>query len=191
MQWKNSREAYGFITIALHWIAAIGILVMFAIGLRADALGEAGDRAGRGEAMGWHVGIGSVLALILIARIVQHYTQKQPVDAPQPRFLNLIANLNHHLLLLAILILVISGPLTIWTAGRPINFAGVLPLPSPFERSEDAHEFFEEMHALGRYMLYVLIPLHLLGVIKHVFIDKDGVLMRMLKPGRALKSPSP
>jgi cytochrome b561 len=185
MAMTNTKSGYGLISITLHWIAAIGVILMFAIGLRADALGEAGDRAGRGEAMGWHVAIGSVLAIFLITRIVAHYTQKQPEDPPQPKYLNVIANLNHHLLLLGILVLVISGPLAIWSGGRPINFAGVLPIPSPFaERNDAVHEFAEQAHAVGRYMLYVLIPLHLLGVLKHVFIDKDGVLKRMVVPAK-------
>jgi cytochrome b561 len=185
MQWTNTKNGYGLITITLHWIAVVGIITMLLIGWRAEALQEAGDRAGRGAAMGWHVAIGSVLVLILLVRVVQHYVQKQPDDPPQPKALNVIANLNHNLLLLAILILIVSGPLTVWSAARPINFAGVLPIPSPFaERNTPVHEFAEQAHAVGRYMLYVLIPLHLLGVVKHVVIDKDGVLQRMLAPAK-------
>lgn len=184
----ESRTGYSALSIALHWIAAISVFLMFAIGLRADSLGEAGDRAGRAAAMGWHVGLGSVLALILIWRIVAHYTQPQPAPPEQPRVLNIIASATHHLLLLAILVLVISGPLAVWSGGNPIRFAGALPIPSPFaERNEGVHELAEQLHGVGRYMLYVLIPLHVLGVAKHVFIDKDGVLRRMLVPQKPLK----
>jgi cytochrome b561 len=183
--WTNTKSGYGLITISLHWIAVIGIAVMFLIGWRADELGEAGDRAGRIEAMGWHIAIGSVLALILIARIAQHYLQKQPVPPAQPRALNIISSLTHNLLLLAILILIVSGPMAIWSNGGSVKFAGMWPIPGPFaEKNEGLHELFEQAHAVGRYALYVLIPLHLLGVLKHVFIDKDGVLMRMLAPAK-------
>lgn len=185
MSLKNTKTGYSWYTIALHWIAVVGILIMFTIGLRADALGEAGDRAGRGEAMGWHIAIGSVLVLILVVRVLNHYLQKQPEDPPQPKPLNLIASLTHHGLLIAILILGVSGPLAVWSGGNAINFAGVLPIPSPFaDRHDGIHELAEQGHAVGRYMLYVLIPLHVLGALKHLFIDKDGVVRRMFVPAK-------
>lgn len=185
MQWTNTKSGYGLVTIVLHWLAAAGIVAMLLIGWTAESLEEAGDREGRGVWMGVHVALGSALALFLLARMVQHYVQRQPAEPAQPRILNIIAAANHNLLLLAILILIVSGPLTVWTAGRPTHVAGVLPLPSPFERNESAHELAEQAHAVGRYMLYVLIPLHVLGAAKHAFLDRDGVLMRMLRPAKA------
>jgi cytochrome b561 len=188
MQWSNTKSGYGWLSIALHWFAALGVLLMLTIGLRADALGEAGDRAGRAAAMGWHISVGATLIVFLLARIIAHYAQPQPEAPPQPRALNLLSSATHNLLLLAILLLILSGPMAVWTGGRAINVWNVISLPSPFAaRNEGAHELAETVHAVGRYMLYVLIPLHLIGVAKHVFIDKDGVLGRMLSPKATLK----
>ena len=54
-------------------------------------------------------------------------------------------------------------------------------IPSPFtERIESVHEIAELMHAIGRWMLIVLISLHVLAVLKHAFVDRDGVMRRML-----------
>jgi cytochrome b561 len=188
MQWSNTKSSYGWLSIGLHWIAALGVLTMLTIGLRADALGEAGDRAGRVAWMFWHISIGATLIAFLAARIIAHYAQRQPEAPPQPRALNFLSSATHNLLLLAILLLILSGPMAVWTGGRAINVWNVISLPSPFaERNEAAHELAETVHAIGRYMLYVLIPLHLLGVAKHVFIDKDGVLERMFSPKATLK----
>ena len=181
MQWSNTNRLYGWLSIALHWVAAIGVLVMLFIGLQADSLGEAGDRAGRAAAMFWHVSIGVTLAAFLIARVIAHYAQTQPEAPKQPKALKLLATVTHHLLLLAILLLVISGPMMIWAMARPINVFDVLAIPSPFAaQNRGLHEAFEVVHAIGRYMLYVVIPLHLAGVAKHVFIDRDGTLRRMI-----------
>ena len=180
MSAENTASGYGWLSIGLHWLTAAGVLLMFSIGLRADALGEAGDRAGRAEAMGWHIGVGSVLVLFLAWRIVSHYTQRQPDPLPQPALLNLVAALTHHGLLLALLILIVSGPLAVWSGGGPINVAGVLPLPSPFaERNDAVHEAAEQAHAIGRYMLYGLVPVHILGAMKHLLQARR---FRMLKP---------
>jgi len=98
----------------------------------------------------------------------------------------LLATATHQLLLLAILIQIVSGPLAIWSGGRAINVFDVVSIPSPFaERNQGVHEFAELLHAIGRWSLIVLGSLHVLAVLKHTFIDKDGVLRRMLTPARS------
>jgi len=46
------------------------------------------------------------------------------------------------------------------------------------------HEFAELLHAIGRWALIGAISLHVLGALKHVMIDRDGVLKRMLAPAK-------
>jgi cytochrome b561 len=41
------------------------------------------------------------------------------------------------------------------------------------------------MHAVGRWALIVFIGLHVLGALKHVFIDRDGIMRRMLAPPKS------
>ncbi len=183
MQWTNNERTYGWASILLHWLGALSVILMLAIGLQADWAGEAGDRARRAEIMGWHISVGVTVAALLIARVIAHYAQKQPAPVPQPRALSIISKATHHLLLLAIVLLFISGPMAVWTGGRALNVWGVLSIPGPFsERNEDMHELAETIHAVGRYMLYVLIPLHVLGALKHLVIDRDDTFKRMLAP---------
>lgn len=180
MQWVNTERGYGWLTIALHWIAAIGVVMMFAIGLRAEALEEAGDQASHRAAMAWHFSLGITLWLFLAARIAQHYLQKQPATPAQPRALNVIAWISHNGLLLAIALLIVSGPLMIWSNARAIQVWDWFALPSPFaERNRGLHELFETLHAIGRYMLWALVPLHILGALKHLLLDRDGVFSRI------------
>lgn len=180
MSLNNTSRGYGWLSIGLHWIVAAGVIVMFAIGLRAGALGEAGDRAGRSEAMGWHIAIGSVLVLLILPRLIAHYTQRQPEPLAQHKALNALASITHHLLLVALLIMIVSGPLAVWSGGRPLNFAGVLPIPSPFaERNQAVHELAEQLHLVGRVALFFLIPIHVIGALKHIFTART---FRMLKP---------
>lgn len=185
MQLTNTDKGYGWASILLHWLAAIGVLTMLAIGLRADALEEAHDHAGHIAFMGWHISIGASLLVIALLRVFAHYAQRQPDPPAQPPPLRIIARATHHLLLLAILILFVSGPLTVWSGGRPIRIWDAIALPSPFAaRNEGVHEFAENLHAVGRYMLYVLVPLHVAGALKHLLIDRDTVFKRMLVPQR-------
>jgi cytochrome b561 len=182
-QWTNTKDGYGWISIALHWLAVLAIILMLAIGFRADMLDDAGDRAGRAAAMTWHVGLGAFIFVLLLVRVLSSWLQPKPTPVEQPRQLMWLASATHQLLLIAILIQIISGPLAVWSGGRPINVFDAFAIPSPFaERHEGAHEFAELLHAIGRWSIIALASLHILAVVKHAFIDKDRVLRRMLAP---------
>ncbi len=182
MQWINDKNGYGWLSIALHWAAALIIVAMFVTGFRADMADEAGDREARAMLMGWHISIGAAFALVLLARVIASYGQPRPTPPEQAPALKFLSSATHQLLLLAILIQVISGPLAVWSGGRAINIFDIVSIPSPFaERNEGVHEIAGTLHAIGRWMLIVLISLHILGAIKHVLMDDKGSF-RMLTP---------
>jgi cytochrome b561 len=183
MQWTNSKDGYGWLSIALHWLAAIAIILMLATGFRADMAGDAGDRAARAAIMGWHIGLGASFFVILLARVLSSYLQPRPAPVEQAPALKLISTITHQILLIGILIQIVSGPLAIWSGGRAIEVFDLISIPSPFsERNQGVHEIAETLHAIGRWALIVFIGLHVAGALKHVFIDRDGVLRRMLAP---------
>lgn len=190
MTWTNTKDSYGWLAIALHWIAAFGVIAMFASGLAADAAHEQGDRATFVARMGLHISIGATLFAFFAARIILHYTQPTPVKPVQANWLNVLATAVHHLLLLGILIQIVSGPLAVWSGGRAINIFGIVALPSPFgARVESVHEFAETLHLVGRATIFITLPIHVLGALKHLVFDRDGVFSRIIRPG-PLKAPA-
>lgn len=183
MRWQNTERQYGWVSVALHWLGALSIIAMLVIGLRADFAGDAGDRATRSEWMGLHLSLGVTVWLILLARVVFHFVQRQPDPPPQAPALSFVAAATHNLLLLAIVLLIVSGPLAVFSGGRDIDVWGLFSLATPFaERNEFVHDLAEKLHAAGRYMLYVLLPLHILGALKHLIVDRDGVFKRIFVP---------
>ena len=185
MQWINSKNGYGWLSIALHWVAAIVVIAMLVSGFRADFAGEAGDRALRSSLMGFHVGLGAAFALVLLARVFASYAQPRPTPPEQAPILKFLASATHQVLLIAILIQVISGPLAVWSGGREINVFGLFAIPGPFaERNQGVHEFAELLHAIGRWAIVGALSLHIAGALKHALIDRDGVFKRMLAPAK-------
>lgn len=183
MSWTNSKSGYGWLSITLHWTAAIIIVTMLIIGFRAEMLGDANDRAGRSAVMAWHIGLGALLWLVLFARVIFSWLQPKPAPVEQPRHLMWLASATHQLLLIAILVQIVSGPLAVWSGGRAINVFDLFSIPSPFtERNQGVHEMAEVLHGIGRWAIIVLGSLHILAVVKHTLIDKDRVLQRMLAP---------
>lgn len=186
MQWINTKSGYGWLSIGLHWLAAIAVILMLTTGFRADMAGDAGDRATRAMVMGWHISSGAAFAIILLARVLASYAQPRPAAPEQAPLLKFLSSATHQLLLLGILMQIVSGPLAVWSGGRAINIFDVISIPSPFaERNESVHELAELLHAIGRWILVGAIGLHVLGALKHVFLDRDGVMKRMLTPTKA------
>jgi cytochrome b561 len=75
-------------------------------------------------------------------------------------------------------------PLTGWAyssaAGFPIVWFGVLPLPDFVSKSRELAEVLKPFHWMTAYALAGVVLLHLAAVVKHVAIDKDNLLQRML-----------
>lgn len=175
----DTRKGYGWISILLHWSIAALVIALYFIGEEFEDLGREAGAFLRGL----HYSLGMVALCLIVPRILWRIVQGHPEEAADPRLVQLLARLVQWGLLLVPLLLVISGPLTIWTNGRPIDVFGVLQLASPFERNHDLHEFFEETHELLSSLILPLVGLHVLGALKHLVLDRDGIFMRMLRPG--------
>jgi len=187
MQTWNDRNAYGWVALTLHWLAAIGVLTMLFTGFAAGFAEDHHDQAQHRALMGVHVIVGVSFLIIFVARITSHYLQKAPIEPDQSGALRFIARATHNLLLLMIAVQIISGPLMIWSRARPIN-AGFISIPSPFAvRADNIHEIADVMHTIGRWSLVVLISLHILGALKHMLIDRDGLFERIFVPGARVK----
>ena len=121
MQTGNDRNAYGWVAIALHWLAAIGVVTMLFTGFSAGFAEDHHDQAQHRALIGIHFAVGVSFYIIFVARIASHYLQKAPIEPDQSGALRFTARATHNLLLLMIAVQIISGPLMIWSRARAIN----------------------------------------------------------------------
>lgn len=174
----NTKVAYGWAAIALHWISAVGVVALYLLGERME---EAPDRAAKVAAQGLHVSVGVLLLTFLVARLLWSASQAHPQSLERNRWLRLAGTAVHILFLLMILVLVVTGPLAVWSTGRPIQVFDLFSLPSPFPARIDwLHELGEEVHGAATKLFWPLIVLHVGGALKHLVIDRDATLQRML-----------
>ena len=68
-------------------------------------------------------------------------------------------------------------------AGFPIVVFGVLPLPDFVPADKALAEMIKPFHELSAFALIGLAGLHIAAALKHQWIDRDGLINRML-PGR-------
>ena len=181
MGWRNSDRAYGTLSVVLHWISAAGVIWLYFLGENIEHAKE--DRLPREEVramIDFHASIGAIFFIFLLARIVNHYAQRQPAKPAQNRYLSLLASAVIQLFLLMIAVQLITGPLVIWTRPAPVEIFDWFAIPSPFAaRQEWLHETAEEIHALAPNLFWPLIALHVAGALKHLFLDKNRTALRM------------
>src|SRR5690606_33049706 len=104
MRIRNTHAGYGWAAIALHWISAVGVTVLYFLGERME---EAVDRPARLAAREVHVEVGFLLLAFLVARILWSAYQVSPRPLERNRALRLLAKAVQGLFLAMIVVLVI------------------------------------------------------------------------------------
>ncbi len=179
MRATDTRKNYGIVSIALHWLVAAFIVFQFVSGKIFESLGKA-PRAG--EIRGIHIAVGAIAAIFIVARFVWRLYQGSPEKIGDSRALNILSQLVQWALLLAMIGAVITGVLVVWSGGRDIGVFGLITLPTPMTKDEDFHEMMEEVHEFVTNIMLPLVVLHVLGALKHLIIDRDGVMARIFIP---------
>ncbi|HEU0045404.1 cytochrome b [Sphingomonas sp.] len=190
MQWRNSDERYGAISVALHWSGAGAVLLMLTT---ATLMALAPGREAYLPLVKLHASIGITIALLLAIRIAWHFAARQPRKLSDQPALNRLAQVVHAALLVLIGCQLVTGPLDIWSGGFPFGWFGVATVPNPVPGLFKAqHDAIGTLHAWTGWTIAGLVGLHLAGVAKHLLIDRDGTLRRMLgqSPTEARQGPS-
>lgn len=182
---KAPAPRYSLTAIVLHWVLGLAILGLFGVGLYMTSLPFSPARL---KLYNWHKWAGVTILALSVARLLWRLTHKPPA-LPQAVTLGMPAwqmQAYHatHWMLYALFFIV---PLVGWAyssaAGFPIVLFGVLPLPDFVPASKPLAELIKPWHQLTAFALAGLVLLHVAAAIKHHFVDKDGLLLRM-KPGK-------
>ncbi|TNE62373.1 MAG: cytochrome b [Alphaproteobacteria bacterium] len=177
MAMLSDKNGYGTAAKALHWLIFLMLLGMSIVGLIFADMPRGEDKT---ALMNMHASTGLALLVFMLARLVVRLkgTVPDPLD-PSARTLNRVAGLVHWLLYLIVFAIIAAGMLTIMTAGRGVPFFGLFEVPTPFVRDMDLHHLWEEVHKTGWWVLVGLFVLHLVAVVYHGFIKRDGTMGRM------------
>jgi cytochrome b561 len=196
-----SADRYSAVAIILHWAIAAAIVGNIFIGWwMHDAIAAPSTQAQAINAYQLHKSIGFSVLLLSLLRLAWRLTHRAP---PLPQGMAAWERFVAHGAHWALYVLMIGLPLTGWlyvSTGwstpndRPLEvptlFFGLFEVPHLFGLQEAAEAtrravanaslFTHENFA--RAVIFVLLPLHVLGALKHHFKDRDDVLARMV-PG--------
>lgn len=176
------KQKYSLAAMVLHWLIAFLVIVNWRLAESAEHT----PRAVHEAIMGKHFSVGVVLLLLGLARVaVRVASPAPPLGSHLKAWEALLARITHALLGLLVIVLPLLGWLAISCFGKGVAVFGLFELPAlPMPANKDLGETLFEAHGvLGSALVYLMF-LHVAAVIKHMVIDRDGNLFRMLPFGK-------
>lgn len=167
--------------MSLHWLIALMLFGMFGFGLYMVELPLSPQKL---KFYSYHKWTGVTVFLLVLARLAWRITHRPPaLPAGMPAWQVKAAKAGHHLLYLLMVIVPLSGWLMSSAKGFQTVWFGVLPLPDLLAKDEALGEALLLTHRLLNWFFMLVVAGHVAAALKHHFIDRDGLLSRML-PGR-------
>jgi len=174
--------------IVLHWLIALLMAINVLIMLTIDHWPDDWVR----PAVDTHKSIGITVLGLVVLRILWRWTHTPP---PMPDSYGRTERRAAHAAHMALYLVMILLPITGWmhdsawkdAADYPMKLFGLVPWPrigwitsiEPATR-EVLHDRFGAWHGWAGYVLYALFALHVIGALKHQFVDHERELQRML-----------
>lgn len=168
---------YAASLIALHWLIALGITALLALGLYMVGLPK--GLPVKATLINLHKSLGLTIFLLVLIRIGVRLRHHKPALPPMRAWQRAAARATQGLLYVAMVLMPVSGYL-----GSSFNRYGTrfwgIPLPQWGWDDAALRALCFGVHRACAYALIALIVLHIAGALKHQFVDRDGLLTRML-----------
>lgn len=179
MKVRNTAAGFGLLTKLLHWATALLIIGLIALGWYMVDLTYF-DRW-YNTSLSVHRALGMVVFALGVLTLSWRLVSPSPgPQASLKRWERQLASAMHHLLLLMVIAIPVSGYLISTSAGKAIDFFGWFEIPAVISVDEALRDIAIEVHFYLAYATAGLVCLHAGAALKHQFIDRDGTLARML-----------
>jgi cytochrome b561 len=178
MQWRNSSSHYGLVSILMHWLVALTVFGLFALGYWMVELDYYS---------GWyktapdlHKSIGLLLFAVMLGRLLWRWISPPPASLPNHGRLTRVASrLGHSFLYLGLFVLMIAGYLISTADGRGIEVFGLFTVPATLTSIPGQEDVAGMVHKYLGWALVIFAGIHGLAALKHHVIDRDRTLVRI------------
>ncbi len=178
---RNTSHSYGLIAIAIHWLMAITIFAMFALGLWMVELNY--YDSWYHDAPYLHKAVGMLLLFMLLFRLSWRLINTRPslMGKMWEQTIALLVHRTHYLLLFA---LTITGYLIPTAKGVGIDIFGWFTTPALFSFAKEEVDLIGALHLYTAWAAVGLAAAHAGAALKHHFVDRDHTLLRMLRTSK-------
>jgi cytochrome b561 len=173
------KQRYSATAIGFHWLIALMIVAGFYLGwIMTDIPGFTPTKL---KYFSWHKWIGVTVFALAVIRLAWRLTHRAP-EMPQGMapLQKLAAEVAHVFLYVLMLVIPISGYLYSSAAGIQVVYLGIVPLPTLIGPDAALKVMLRIVHIWLNYTLLALVIVHVLAALKHHFVDRDGLLARMI-----------
>lgn len=174
---SNEIKNYNMLARLIHWVSAVVIIGMFAVGLWMVDLNYYSQWYK--AAPHWHKSVGLLLAAITLLRIIWKQVTRAP-SIEGKRFEVVLAKLAHIAIYLLLIVIFTSGYLISTEDGRAIDVFNWFSVPGAGKLFEGQADSAGVIHYYAACSLILLATLHIIAALKHHFINKDNTLRKML-----------
>ena len=177
---RNTQNTFGLISKALHWLMAILLTGLFAVGLYMTEL-DYYDSLYH-TLPWWHKSIGLLVIGLLIFRLVWRMVNPMPKTLESHKKWEIsLAHILQKIFYGLILLIGVSGYLISTAKGKGIDFFTLFEVPAITQSlEEDRADLIGEAHEILAIIFILFAVLHAMAALKHHFIDKDETLKRMM-----------
>ncbi|WP_019895355.1 cytochrome b [Hydrogenovibrio halophilus] len=174
----NTDSKFGLVTRANHWLTAILVIGMIALGIYMAGLPDSPDKFALYDV---HKSVGIGILALVILRLIWLKISPNPPILPGKRWEEILAHSVRGLLYLSLLAMPIAGWVMSSAGGHEVTFFELFTLPALAPESEAIGDVAKAVHAfVGKILFPALIILHIAGALKRHFVYKDNTLNRML-----------
>ncbi len=195
---KQTPSRYTKTAIILHWLIAIFIALMFGLGWFMAELPKeapkqlaydlfdlgvytwqlAEEASPRTFYFNLHKSLGLTVLALIVLRVLWRITHTPPAALSSYKAIEKkVATATHHSLYLLMLAVPVTGLIMAINSKYGVKWFGIDVIAGL--DNKPVRYFFECTHEFVGIVLLVLIGIHLLGALKHKFIDKDDTMSRM------------
>ena len=187
---RNTSERYGLIAMALHWMIALAILTLLAMGTIMVRMTPGSSL--QFDTYQLHKSLGITVLVLSVIRLLWRFLDPVP---PLPGTLRpweaALARVTHSAFYVLMIALPFSGWMmvsaSVWNIPTVVFGAFTLPhLPilASLQDKKPVEDALKEVHEALAIGMFILLLLHVAGALKHHFVLRDDTLARML-PGRS------
>ncbi len=174
-------DRYGWLSILLHWTSAAAVIALWIIGKGIDFA----DADAIDQQRALHMSIGVSVWLLLAVRIGWRIRSGHPRAAGLTDRTFRVAMYAHYATLVAIALMLVSGPVMVWANDASIPVFGAFEIPGPVGASPTLRAAARTTHVVAANVILLLTLAHIAGALKHLMFHADESFVRMLWPGRS------
>lgn len=176
MKLKNSDTSFGLIAIIFHWLSAAAAIFMLSTGFYMADLSFSAPQSMSLHAI--HKSVGSIFFALILARLAWKGLNTRP-EGLGTDLENLGAKLVHALIYIGFIAMFVSGYFAATLGGHSVEIFGLFSIPSLINAKE-YWPIATGVHSITAIYILALIALHAAAALKHHFVDRNQVLLRML-----------